>query len=68
MSAIAGFFSALPKILDLVSRLVSFVQRKDFQQWISELETTINKLEKAKTVEEKTDAARSLVRVIRTLH
>jgi len=68
MGAISGFLTALPKILDLVSRLIAFVQRKEFQDWISDLESTINKIEQAKTVEEKQDAARSLVRVIRTLH
>jgi len=68
MSAIAGFFAALPKLLDLVSRLIGFVQRAEFQAWVADLESTIDKLEQAKSVEEKQDAARSLVRVIRTLH
>ena len=68
MAALAGLLAALPKLIDLVLRLFDLFKRQDFQQWIAELETSINKLEGAKTVEEKRDAAKSLVRVIRTLH
>lgn len=68
MAALAGLLAALPKLVDLVLRLLDLFKRQDFQQWVAELETSINKLEGAKTVEEKRDAAKSLVRVIRTLH
>lgn len=68
MAALAGLLAALPKLVDLVLRLLDLFKRQDFQQWIAELETSINNLEGAKTVEEKRDAAKGLVRVIRTLH
>ena len=68
MAALAGLLAALPKLVDLVLRLLDLFKRQDFQEWIAELETSINKLEGAKTVEEKHDAAKGLVRVIRTLH
>ena len=68
MAALAGLLAALPKLVDLVLRLLDLFKRQDFQEWVAELETSINKLEGAKTVEEKRDAAKGLVRVIRTLH
>lgn len=68
MAALAGLLAALPKLVDLVLRLLDLFKRQDFQQWVAELETSINQLEVAKTVEEKRDAAKGLVRVIRTLH
>lgn len=68
MAALAGLLAALPKLVDLVLRLLDLFKRQDFQEWVAELETSINNLEGAKTVEEKRDAAKGLVRVIRTLH
>jgi hypothetical protein len=68
VAALAGLLASLPKLVDLFLRLLDLFKKEDFQAWIAELEGTINKLETAKTVEEKRDAAKGLVRVIRTLH
>ncbi len=67
LSAILGFFEALPKIISLCERLVAVMKDKQVQAWMSDLEATIEKTEKAKTIEEKRDAAKSIVNIVRRI-
>lgn len=67
LSAVLGFFEALPKIIGLCERLVGVMKDKQVQAWMSDLENTIDKTEKAKTIEEKRDAAKSIVNIIRRI-
>lgn len=55
--------AALPKLIELVTGFIGFVEKKFGPDWpkvIADLNDAFNKLEKAKTVEERLDAARSL--------
>jgi hypothetical protein len=67
LSGIVSFLSALPTLLSLISRIGEWLAQESTKKWIAELHDATGKLEKAKTTEDRTDAARSLVRLIRTL-
>lgn len=67
LAGILGFLSALPKILDLISRLGKLIQDARTQEWINELEDAIHATEKASSPNDFKDAAKSLVNVIRGL-
>lgn len=74
---IAGIFAliqALPELFKLlnslgsvVDRLMKWAHEHELEKWISDLEASIDKLEKAKTSEEKVGAAQSIVGSIRNI-
>lgn len=74
---IAGFLAliqALPELFTLLNRLGNVVDRfmkwsaaNGLEKWITDLEASIDKLEKAQSPAEKLDAAQSLVGSIRNL-
>lgn len=64
MEAIVSFFTALPRIVTIMQRVGAWLSRAETNAWLSELEATIDSLERAQTSEEKQNAARRLVGVI----
>jgi hypothetical protein len=74
LTALPAFIQALPyifqvtlKIMTLFEKLIDWTQRRDFNNWLSECEKTIDKLDQAQTAEEKRAAARGIVDLIRKL-
>lgn len=74
LSAIPAFIQSLPylfqvalKVMTLVEKFISWSQKREFNQFLTDCEATIDKLESAKTPEEKRNAARDLVGIIRKL-
>lgn len=70
MGAAAGiiaFLTALPKIIDLMNRLGNLIIANNMNAWITDLESTVNTLEAAKTSEEKLDAAKKLADLIHNI-
>lgn len=74
MPAIFAFLNALPALISLIGRLADLFNRllkwsheNGVEAWITNLEASIDKLERAKTAEEKLDAAQSLVSSIRNV-
>jgi len=66
-AGIAALLQALPKIMDMIGRLVEFAKEGRLNAWINDLDDTIVKLETAATPEDKRAAARSLVNLVRGL-
>lgn len=64
---IIAFLKILPQILDIMGRIGNLIKAHNLQQWIDELETQIDSLEKAKTPDEKLAVARSLADLIHGL-
>lgn len=67
MTGLVAFFRALPQIVSLLSRIGSFIESKRESAWLTDLEDALGKAEKAQSTEERINAARSLVSVIRKL-
>lgn len=74
LAALPAFIQALPyifqvavKVMTLVEKFVLWAEKREFNQWLTECEKTIDQLENAKTPEQKREAARSMVDLIRTL-
>ena len=67
MSGLIGLLQAIPQIVSLISRLVDWFNQESTKRWLAELDEATGKLEKSKTTEERTNAARDLVRLIRAL-
>lgn len=63
--AIKAFLITLPKVLDVFSRLSKMMADKSFQDWLTELDSTTQNLENAKTTQERVDAAKRLSDLIR---
>lgn len=66
-AAIKALFVMIPKLIDLVGRLSKMAADKAFQDWVDELDVVTRKLETAKTLQERVDAARALSRLTRGL-
>jgi hypothetical protein len=74
LAALPAFIAALPYIFQLLVKIMALMERfsvwakeQKFEAWLNEIEDTIDKLEKAKTPEEKRSAARDIVGIIRKL-
>jgi hypothetical protein len=67
ITGVMGFLAALPKLLDLISRLGQIIQSAQAQAWINELESAISQTEKASTPDDFKSAAKNLVGVIGSL-
>lgn len=72
MIGLIAFLQALPEFLklmnrmgDLLDRFVKWSHDNNVSGWIDSLEQSINKLEQAKTPEDKLNAAHDLVGLIR---
>ncbi len=74
ITGIIALITALPELFKLLNRLGNVVERfmkyseqNNINKWITDLEDSIDKLEKASTPEEKLDAAQSIVSAVRNL-
>lgn len=67
MQGILAFLAAIPKLIDLISRIGEMWQKSKADEWLNSLEQSIDKLEAAKTTEEKKDASKALASVIRNI-
>lgn len=65
--AIKAFLITLPKILDLFARLGKQMSDQAFQSWLTDLDTTTQQLENAKTLKERVDAAKRLSELVRRM-
>lgn len=50
----------IPKVIGLIENLAAQMKKKEFNDWISELDDTTRALESAKTTEERIVAAKRL--------
>jgi hypothetical protein len=74
LQALPQFIASLPylfqiilKAMTLFERFITWTKTNQIERWINDLEHTIDKLEGAETPEQKRDAARSMVDLIRKL-
>lgn len=74
MTGLLAILQALPEMFKLLNYLGTVVDRfmkwshdNNLEKWISDLEASVDQLEKAKTPEEKLGAAHSIVSNIRNL-
>ncbi len=72
MAGITALFTALPALIALLSRLgllierlIAYTHQNNLNAWITDLEKTIDDLEKSKTAEEKLNVAKKLADLIR---
>lgn len=68
IQALPELFKLLNRLGLVVARLMEAAERQGINRWIDNLEASIDQLEKAKTPNEKLDAAQSLVDSIRKLN
>jgi hypothetical protein len=55
------------RLLDIASKMRGVVEQHELDQWMNDLEKTIDELEKSKTPETRRAVARNLVGIIRRL-
>lgn len=74
LTALPAFLASLPylfqllvKVMTLVERLIAWSQQNKLNDWLNDVEKTIDQLEQAKTPEQKRSAAKGMVDLIRTL-
>jgi len=75
LAALPAFIQALPyifqvalKMMTLLEKFILWSEKREFNNWLSECERTIDKLDQAQTPEQKREAARSMVDLIRKLN
>ena len=66
LSAICGFFTALPGLVNLILQLIELFKTTPAER-ISDIATALTQISKAKTVEEKQNAASKLAGVLNSL-
>ena len=64
MSALLALLQVIPKLIDLAMRLGEQVKQARFDEWLADVDSTIQKLEHAQTPEEKRNAAVDVARII----
>lgn len=74
LAALPAFIQALPymfqvalKVILVIEKFMNWAAKNNFNQWLNEVEVTIDKLQNAKTSEEKAAAAHSIGDLIRKL-
>lgn len=74
LAALPAFIQSLPylfqvalKVMTLLEKLIQWGEKQQLNQWLSDVEKTIDQLESAKTPQEKRAAARSISELIRKL-
>lgn len=67
LGALVTVIQAIPSIISLVSRLAAWLREEQTKKWLADAEEAVTKLEGAKTSEDRINAARSVVRLIRSL-
>jgi hypothetical protein len=75
LAALPAFIQSLPylfqvalKLMVLVEKFITWAERREFNQWLSDCEKTLDQLSSAKTPEEKQDAAKATIDLIRKLN
>ncbi len=74
LQALPAFIASLPylfqvllKLISLLEKFVLWAEQKGLNAWLSDLEGTIDKIDQAKTPEEKRSAAKDLALILRKL-
>lgn len=67
IQALPQFLTLMNRLADAVLRVTNWAQTNDLNKWITELEASVDQLEKSKTPAEKLSAAQALVGSIRKL-
>lgn len=67
MANIAAILSAIATLVSAIIALIKFIKAENLQQFINDLGTAIINLKTAKTPEDKTNAAKSMVDIIHRL-
>lgn len=67
LAALPEFLKALPALIQLLLKFMLLVEKLGTSKWLADCEATIDKLDTAKTPEQKRDAARGMVDLIRKL-
>lgn len=74
LAALPAFIQALPyllqlmvKFMSLAEKLVAWAKKNELSKWMENVENKIDLLEKAKTPDEKREAARGLSDILRSL-
>lgn len=67
MSGLLAFLQVLPRLIEIMSRLGNIMIQNEVDNWLKDLEGQVDRLESAKTVQEKIDCARNLIRITRNL-
>lgn len=74
LAALPAFIQALPyifqvmlKVMTLLEKFILWAEKREFNGWLDDVEKTIDKLDGAQTPEQKREAARSMVELIRKL-
>lgn len=63
MEVLAGLLTLLrllPQLISLFERIAAYSKERDLESWISDLNETFDKLEKAQTIEDKRAALKAL--------
>jgi len=65
--AIKAFIVSLPKLIDAFARIGKVLADKQFQDWVTELNSVATQTENAKTPEERIAAARAWDRIAKRM-
>lgn len=68
LEGILTFLRCLPKLIAIIDRMGRLMDEHNISQWMTDLETALDKLEKAQSSDEKAQAAKLLVNSIRSLN
>ena len=67
LSEIVFALKTLPRLLELLASVGAWLKKKQAQEFLNDLESSLNKTRNAKNEKERLEAAASLVRTIRNL-
>ena len=65
MAEIIAFLGAIPRIWGTIERLAKIWEEKKLNDYLNEVDKTLEGLENAKTTEDRIKAARGIVKLIR---
>lgn len=65
LEGLALFFQNLPKLLNVINKLISLLSDREALDWINSLEASVDSLQKAKDAHAKGLAAKSIASDIR---
>jgi hypothetical protein len=66
MTSLLAFLGAIPRIWAAIEKLAKVWEEKKLNDYLNEVDRTLDGLEKAKTTEERIAAARSIIKLIRS--
>lgn len=64
MAEIIAFLGAIPRIWAAIEKLAKVWEEKKLNDYLNQVDQTLDKLETAKTTEERINAARSIIKLI----